>query len=128
MFRTGGEEYAKANDSHGVATLLREQATVQGGSTTAFRFSTTSSQVADVELTDERVARLVTSLQRSRGGSERLLRYRDDEGWHDVMGPDLDAALKEIAGEDLSPGIRAARQHAGGGPQVVRGPAAVRSP
>lgn len=102
MFRTGGEEYVQANDSHGVATLLREHATVHGGSTTAFRFPAKSSQVADIELTDARVARLVTSLKRSRGGSERLLRYRDGGGWHDVTGPDLNAALKAIAGAEFT--------------------------
>lgn len=102
MFRTGGEEYAVANGSHGVATLLREHATVHRG-TTAFRFPAKSAQVADIALDDPQVARLVSSLKRTRGGSDRLLRYRDDTGvWHDVTGPDLNAALKDLAGEEFT--------------------------
>ncbi len=103
IFRTGGEEYAEVNGSHGVATLLREHAIVHGRSMTSFRFPAKSSQVADIALTDPQIARLVTSLKRTRGGSDRLLRYRDDEGvWHDVTGPDLNAVLKDLAGQEFT--------------------------
>jgi DNA topoisomerase I len=46
--------------------------------------------------------RIVISLLRRRGGGEDLLAYRVGRGWHDVRAEDLNAAVKELIGEQYS--------------------------
>lgn len=102
-FRTGGEAYAEEHDTHGVATLLREHASVKG---TAVRFSFVAKGGLDrdVTLKDKDLSELVKALRRARTGSDRLFCYRPAAGgdWREVHAEDINTRFKELAGEECS--------------------------
>jgi DNA topoisomerase IB len=99
LFRSGGEEYEAENGSHGVATLLRSHVTVSGEDVT-FEFPAKSGVTREAVMTDQLLARIVLSLKRSGYPGERLLAYRDTNGWHELRSSDLNVAFKELVGEE----------------------------
>ncbi|WP_370947974.1 DNA topoisomerase IB [Amycolatopsis sp. cg5] len=101
IFRTGGEEYAEENGTHGVATLLREHTRVHGDEV-RFEYPAKGSITRAVSITDAALAPVVKSLLRSRSGSDRLLVYRERDGWHEVHAQDINNRFKELAGDDCS--------------------------
>jgi DNA topoisomerase I len=101
QFRTGGEEYAAENGTHGVSTLERSHVSVRGDTVT-FAFPAKSGQFREATVDDAQIASLVRSLRRTRGGSDRLLRWRDADGWHDLTAQDLNDALREIVGDGFT--------------------------
>lgn len=102
-FRTGGEQYAEEHDTHGVATLLREHVGVRGRAV-RFIFVAKGGLDRDVTLQDADLADLMRALRRARTGSERLLCFRPEagEGWREVHAEDVNARLKQLAGERFS--------------------------
>jgi DNA topoisomerase-1 len=99
QFRSGGEQYAVENGTFGVSTLERSHVTVKD-STVRFAFPAKSGQFRDTTVDDPQLAEVVRELKRSRGGgSARLLRWRDDRGWHDLTAGDLNEALREHVGD-----------------------------
>ncbi|MDT7797993.1 MAG: topoisomerase [Actinomycetota bacterium] len=92
IFRTGGEECAEENGTHGVATLLREHAHVSGDEC-RFRY---------VAVRDPAPAKVVRSLLRRRSGGDRLPAYRSGRDWHDVHAADINERFKELAGDDCT--------------------------
>jgi DNA topoisomerase I len=101
QFRTGSEEYAAENGTHGVSTLERSHVSVRGDTVT-FAFPAKSGQFREATVDDAQIASLVRSLRRTRGGSDRLLRWRDADGWHDLTAQDLNDALREIVGDGFT--------------------------
>ncbi len=101
-FRAGGEAYAKANGSYGLATLRREhvRAVPQG---VRFRYPAKSGQVRDVVVDDPGVRELVGQLRRRRGEPPELLMYRDGRAWKRVTTGDIAGYVKELLGEDARP-------------------------
>ncbi|RMI14109.1 DNA topoisomerase IB [Cellulomonas triticagri] len=102
-FRAGGEGYAQRNGSYGLATLRREHVEVVGDGAVRFHYPAKSGQVRDVVVEDDRVAELVGTLLRRRGGGPELLAWRDDDGWHDVTSAEVGADVKRRLGDDASP-------------------------
>jgi DNA topoisomerase I len=102
VFRTGGEEYADQNGSQGVATLDRGDVRV-GGDEITFSFTAKGGQNRTVTLSDRVLAPVVAALRRRRAGdSDRLLVYRDHDGWHEVHAADVNERFKELAGEEYT--------------------------
>nr|WP_255524012.1 DNA topoisomerase IB [Terrabacter sp. MAHUQ-38] len=101
LFRSGGEEYEAEHGSHGVATLLRSHVSVSGEDVT-FEFPAKSGVMREAVMTDQLLARVVLSLQRSGYPGERLLAYRDTSGWHELRSGDLNVAFKELVGEEYT--------------------------
>jgi len=101
LFRSGGEEYEAENGSHGVATLLRSHVTVSGEELT-FEFPAKSGVTREAMMNDQLLARIVLSLKRSGYPGERLLAYRDTEGWHELRSSDLNVAFKQLVGEQYT--------------------------
>jgi DNA topoisomerase-1 len=101
IFRTGGEEYAEENGTHGVATLLREHAQVRKQVVT-FGYPAKGGIHREVSLEDPRLASVVKGLLRADTGSDRLLCFREGENWHEVHADDVNTRFKEIAGEDCT--------------------------
>ncbi|SDY09972.1 DNA topoisomerase IB [Amycolatopsis xylanica] len=101
IFRTGGEEYAEENGTHGVATLLREHTTVRGNEV-RFEYPAKGGIMRVVSITEKALASVVKSLLRSHSGSDRLLVYRERDGWHEVHAQDINNRFKELAGDDCS--------------------------
>jgi DNA topoisomerase IB len=106
-FRVGGEEYAPADDdsegSFGLATLRREHVRRVRGEI-RIGYPAKGGQWRELALRDPEVHRLVGLLLR-RGrvaGTDDLLVYRNGRGWHDVRAEDVNAYLKELAGEEFT--------------------------
>jgi DNA topoisomerase I len=106
VFRAGGEEYAPGDDDEdgtfGLATLRREHVTLKRGAV-LFTYPAKGGIERSLVLRDPLVHKVVNSLLRRRGGGDDLLAYRNGRRalstWHDVRAEDLNAAVKELAGD-----------------------------
>jgi len=101
FFRIGGEEYAEANESYGVATVRREHVTLSDGEV-VFDFPAKSGQRQVRSIRDEGVRRAIETMRRRRGGPEDLLAFREDGEWRDVRSDDVNAYIQERIGERFS--------------------------
>ncbi len=100
-FRVGGEEYAEENDTYGIATLRVGHAKVLRGEV-VFEYPAKGSIMRTVSVKDPDISKLVTSLRRGRAKSEDLLAWKERGQWTDVRSADLNAYIKEEAGEQFS--------------------------
>ena len=106
VFRAGGEEYAPGDDDEdgtfGLATLRREHVKLKRGAV-LFSYPAKGGVPRAVALKDPLLHKMVNSLLRRHGGGEDLLVYRNGRrAWHDVRAADLNAAVKELAGEEYT--------------------------
>jgi DNA topoisomerase IB len=128
FFRIGGEEYAEANESYGVATVLREHVSVSDGEV-VFDFPAKSGQRRVQSIRDPEIQRAIEAMRRRRSGPEDLLVFRQDGSWHDVRSEDINAYLRGKIGEEFSAKdfrtwhgtVLAAVELAGEGPPSSRG-------
>lgn len=102
VFRTGGEEYAEENGSHGVATLLREHVQISRGKL-VFDYPAKSGLQRDVTLDDPELTALVRSLKRARTGSDRLLVYRAGRGrWQELRSSEINDRFKKLTASEYT--------------------------
>ena len=101
FFRIGGEEYAETNESYGVATILREHVSVSDGEV-VFDFPAKSGQRRVQSIRDPEVQRAIEAMRRRRSGPEDLLVFREGGSWRDVRSEDVNAYLREKAGDGFS--------------------------
>lgn len=102
-FRAGGEAYAKANGSFGLATLRRDHVAIDGDAV-VFQYPAKSGQVRDAVVEDPVVRSLVRTLRDRDDPHEDLLAWFDEAtGWHDVGTADIQLDVKERLGPDASP-------------------------
>lgn len=101
VFRSGGEEYAETNGSHGATTLLREHVKISGDELT-FCYPAKSGLVRSLTLRDGELAAVLNSLRRCRTGTSRLFVYRTGNGWHELHASDVNERFKELAGEEFT--------------------------
>jgi DNA topoisomerase-1 len=106
VFRAGGEEYARGDDDEdgtfGLATLRREHVRLHRGAV-LFSYPAKGGAPRALALKDPLLHRMVNALLRRRGGGDDLLAYRNlRRDWHDVRAEDLNAAVKELAGEQFT--------------------------
>ncbi|HEU4547377.1 MAG TPA: DNA topoisomerase IB [Microlunatus sp.] len=101
FFRIGGETYAEANHSYGLATIRKEHVTVENR-TVVFDFVAKSGQERYVALADDLVRASVADLLRRRSGGPELLAYKDGRRWKDVTSADINAYVKEQVGGEVS--------------------------
>jgi DNA topoisomerase-1 len=100
-FRSGGEQYAEENESHGLATLLCDHITLRGD-VVAFDYPAKSGVRRSLEVDDAEVVRAVRSLLRRPDRAERFLVCRNGDSWIDLHADDLNARFKELMGEEYS--------------------------
>lgn len=100
LFRTGGEEYENDNGSHGVATLLREHVVINDD-VACFDFPAKSGVERRAELADDLLLPVIAALKRRRTG-DRLLAFREKNGWHDLGSAELNVAFKELVGPEFT--------------------------
>lgn len=94
--RVGNDEYAHANDSYGLTTLLARHVAISG-STLRFRFRGKSGKEHDIALHDARVAKVVRRCHDLPG--HELFHYQDHEGrLHQIHSDDVNAYLREASG------------------------------
>jgi len=102
IFRTGGEEYAVTNRSHGVVTLLREHVRVRGENV-LFDYVAKGGIDRSVVVRDAVLAQAIASLRRARtADSERLMAYRRSGSWHLIHPEDVNQRFKELVGDGFT--------------------------
>jgi DNA topoisomerase IB len=101
FFRVGGEEYAEANESYGLATIQRHHVSVEDGEM-VFDFPAKSGQRWVQSVRDAAAREAIEAMRRRRGGPEDLLAYREDGGWRDVRSEDVNAYVQDRIGEEFS--------------------------
>lgn len=100
-FRVGSEEYAHEHETYGVATVLKEHVSVHGDEL-VFDYPAKGSIPRKLTVCDPETRDVLCALRRRRGGSEELLAWKDRRTWVDIRADDLNAYIKEEAGEQFS--------------------------
>jgi DNA topoisomerase I len=101
LFRVGSESYMRANGSFGLATIRRDHVRTSGDAI-RFDYRAKSGQRRIQEIADPEVARIVRTLKRRRDDNPELLAYRNGTGWRDVRSEDVNAYVKDVAGDAFS--------------------------
>jgi DNA topoisomerase I len=101
FFRIGGESYAEANNTYGLATIQKQHVTIENKSV-IFDFVAKSGQERYVALADRMVRAAVAELLRRQDGGSELLAYLDDGIWRDVTSADINAYIKAVVGGEVS--------------------------
>ncbi|HEY0813314.1 MAG TPA: DNA topoisomerase IB [Pseudonocardia sp.] len=106
VFRAGGDQYAPGDNDEdgtfGLATLRREHVRLRRGAV-LFAYTAKGGIPRALALRDPLLHKVVNALLRRRGGGDDLLAYRNPRrDWHDVRAEDLNAAVKEVAGEQYT--------------------------
>ena len=97
VVRVGNESYAKTNKSFGATTLRMRHASVSG-KTVKLRFKAKSGKLAEVAVTDHRLAHFVRKMGDLPG--QNLFQYLDDDGEaHPVGSAEVNDYLCETMGE-----------------------------
>jgi DNA topoisomerase-1 len=100
FIRIGNEEYARENKSFGLTTIKDRHARVKGAQV-RFRFRGKSGRQHEVDVTDRRIAKIISTCQDLPG--QDLFQYVNDNG--DVQGiasQDVNDYLREISGESFT--------------------------
>ena len=100
FIRIGNEEYARENKSFGLTTMKDRHVEVKGPKL-RFRFRGKSGREHEVDVTDRRIAKIISKLQDLPG--QDLFQYVDDDGkLGDITSQDVNGYLREITGQDFS--------------------------
>ncbi len=100
LIRVGNDEYAKSNGSFGLTTMQDKHVQVKG-ETIRFEFRGKSGIEHEIDLEDQRLARIVRQCQDLPG--QELFQYVDEEGHVcDVDSGDVNEYLREISGLDIT--------------------------
>jgi DNA topoisomerase I len=101
MFRVGSEEYADEEGGIGLATLQKENVSIEDGRALFDYLAKRGLHRVQV-IEDPPAVEIVSELRRRRGGGTQLLAYRDGRRWRDVRSGDINDYLKQKLGEDFS--------------------------
>ncbi|HEX4519112.1 MAG TPA: hypothetical protein VH063_05975 [Gaiellaceae bacterium] len=101
LFRVGGEEYADENGSYGLATLERRHVTLDHGAI-VFDYEGKTGRRQVHRVSDPALYRVARELTRSRRRDPRFLAYRNGSGLVDVRSDEINAYVKELAGDEFS--------------------------
>ena len=100
FIRIGNEEYARANKSFGLTTMKDRHVKVKGPRL-RFRFRGKSGRQHEVDITDRRIAKIVSKCQDLPG--QALFQYVSDEGEvRDITSQDVNDYLREITNENFT--------------------------
>lgn len=101
FLRVGGEEYAEANGSFGVATIRREHVSIHRDEM-LFDFPAKSGQRRVQSLRDSEARAAVEAMRQRRTGPADLLVYREGGEWRDVRSDDVNAYIQDKIGDRFS--------------------------
>lgn len=101
FFRIGGEEYAEENGTYGLATLRRDHVRLSRGGIT-FEYEAKGSQQRVLAVVDDDVRTVIRGLLHRNDPGEELLAYRVGREWRNVRSDDINAYLRDVAGDDIS--------------------------
>jgi DNA topoisomerase IB len=100
-FRIGGEGYARRNGSFGLATIRKAHVEVHSSRVT-FDYVAKGGVRRMHEVEDPDVVAPLRAMRDRRDGGRELLAYREDGRWHDVRSAEINAYLKDLAGDGFS--------------------------
>jgi len=100
FFRIGSEDYAEANESFGLTTMLRKHVTVERDRL-VFDFPAKSGQRRVQAIADQDALAVVAELKRRRSGSQ-LLAYRDAARWSELRAEDVNEHIKRASGGEFT--------------------------
>ena len=101
MFRTGGEEYVDEEGGIGLATLEKDNVSIQDGQ--ALFDYLAKSGIRRVQVIDDPPAvQIVRELKRRRSGGPQLLAYRDGRKWHPVRSDDINEYVRQTLGAEFT--------------------------
>ena len=101
FFRVGGETYAEANGTFGLATMRRKHVTVDGD-LLVFDYTAKSGKRREQSVVDPSVRKVVVALLARDDTSRELLAFKDRSGWHDISSADINAYLRDVMGAEVS--------------------------
>jgi DNA topoisomerase-1 len=100
LIRVGNEEYARDNNSFGLTTLRDRHVDIEGA-TVRFSFCGKGGKHHEVDLDDQRLARVIRRCRDIAG--QELFQYLDDQGNRQIVrSEDVNAYLQEIGGDDFT--------------------------
>jgi DNA topoisomerase I len=99
LIRVGNERHLQAGGAIGLTTLACEHVDVSG-TRVHFSFPGKSGQEQDIELRHPRLARQLLRCEEIPG--QRLFAYRDGEDWQQVGSSEVNAYLRDVAGDDVT--------------------------
>jgi DNA topoisomerase IB len=102
FFRVGSEQYAEANHSYGLATLLRRDVTVSRDGLITFDYVAKGGKRRIQTVFDPKVTAVVRALKRRHGGGDELLAWRDGRRWVDVRSRDINEELRRLTRGDYT--------------------------
>ena len=102
FFRIGSEQYAEANETYGVATILKSHVSLAGDDAVRFEYTAKGSidRVQDVE--DPEVRAISEKLLRRRSGPDDFLAYKEGRRWVDVKSNDVNSYIQEHTDDRFS--------------------------
>jgi DNA topoisomerase-1 len=102
FLRLGSERYAAENETYGLATLRQRHLSIEGG-TIVLDYTAKGAQRELREVRDSLLIPTLRALKQRKGGGHELLAFRNGTGrWTDVRSEDINAYIKEHAGEQFS--------------------------
>jgi DNA topoisomerase-1 len=99
FIRVGNEEYARENKSFGLTTMKNRHVKVDGPQL-RFRFRGKSGRQHEVDVTDRRIAKIVSKCQDLPG--QNLFQYVNNGEVREVTSQDVNDYLREISGENFT--------------------------
>jgi DNA topoisomerase-1 len=100
LIRIGNEEYARENKSFGLTTIKNRHVTVKGAHL-RFRFRGKSGRQHEVDMTDRRIAKIVSKCQDLPG--QDLFQYVSDKGEvRNITSQDVNDYLRAITNENFT--------------------------
>ena len=101
FFRIGSEAYAGSNGTFGLATMRCRHVRLGPDGLVEFEYLSKGRKERVQSVVDAEVHDVVARLKRRRGDPE-LLAYRRGKRWADLRSDDINAYIKDIAGEEYS--------------------------
>jgi DNA topoisomerase IB len=98
FFRLGSEDYAKENETYGVATLEQRHVKIDDEQV-VFDYTAKSGKRRVQVIADSEVVDVIERLKRRRGAKNRLLAFKDGRRWKELRPADVNDYLKEHAGD-----------------------------
>ena len=102
-FRVGSERYEADNQSYGLTTIKRKHLTIERGVAT-FDYPGKSGKRGRQVIEDQSVMPVLKALKSRKQAPklQDLLVFHEGREWHDLAADDVNAFIKEIAGEGFS--------------------------
>lgn len=101
LFRVGNERYENENESYGLTTLKPDHLTIEKG-VACFSYPSKSGQESRHRITHPEVIKVLRSLKRSAPAGYDLFGYRVKREWRDLTSDEVNAWIKEAAGNGFS--------------------------